>query len=187
MTDNINKYFNSLKSLIDSIEADQLVNVAQVILATIESGNSIFIAGNGGSSATATHLSNDLLKIARIKGKRGIAIQSLSENPSIITAISNDYSYVESYKAQLDVMMKPNDLFIAFSASGASQNILSACGSAKESNGIIIGITGFDGGELHKIADHSIHVHSEPGCYEEIEDVHLSIAHLLSKLVSSKL
>lgn len=140
--------------------------------------NQIIFLGNGGSAATASHFANDVAGGPRSWDNPYRAL-ALTDNVALITAIANDHGYDKIFELQLKVLMRPGDLVIGISASGNSPNVLSAIKYANENKGITVGLTGFDGGELAKMAKLNIHVPTAKGEYGPVEDIHMVVDHLV--------
>lgn len=137
----------------------------------------IFLAGNGGSAATVNHFLCDFSKNA-IPGDVGrFRVISLANSVASITALGNDYTFSDIFSEQLKNLMNDGDILIAVSASGNSPNILQACEYVKSRNGIVVGLTGFDGGRLDQMADYPVHCDCDS--IEQVEDMHLMILHIL--------
>lgn len=146
-------------------------------------GRRVFIAGNGGSAATADHFAVDLGVGSHIRNGRNIVSAiSLSSNASIVTALGNDISFESVFAKHFEVM-KPEkgDLVVVISASGNSPNIIKLLETAKQFQVKTCAFTGFDGGKAKKIVDISIHVPTETGEYGIVEDLHLSICHSIAE------
>lgn len=180
MKKHIESYYQSLIEYYSKVDSEQLEAAVQALFKTIEAGGIIYVVGNGGSAATATHFVNDLIRNASIIESGRLNAVSLVDNCSLVTTLANDFCYNDVFERQLRIMMKPGDMLVAFSASGNSENILRAGNYTKSLSNTLLGITGFDGGELKKISDVSVHVDTPSGEYEKVEDIHLSITHVLS-------
>ena len=135
--------------------------------------------GNGGSAATASHMANDLSVGLKLREIRNFNVQSLSDNTPVCTAIANDIGYENVFYAQLKNKLQPDDLVIALSCSGNSENIVKASQYTKKIGATLVGMTGFDGGELKKISDISFHVNTDNGEYGLVEDVHMILDHII--------
>jgi len=179
MTDRkiIHEHIKGIESYLDKINHREIINVAKVIKTAIHQHKQIFIIGNGGSLATASHLAEDIMLSHEHKAK----IFVLSSSPCI-TAISNDYGYPYVFSKQLENLMDTGDVLIAISCSGQSVNIIKAVNSANRI-GYTIGLSGFDGGVLRQEASHSIHIQTEIGSYELTEDLHSIICHILTLII----
>jgi D-sedoheptulose 7-phosphate isomerase len=183
------KYFNYLSEIQKNMDADELDMLANEFLQARKAGNTIFVAGNGGSAATATTMANDIgFDILKKTGTdQPFKIFSLTDNNSVITAIANDVGYDNIFINQLKIHYKEGDKLIVISASGNSKNVILASEWVKSRGGTVIGMLGFDGGELRKICDLSILIPSLKGEYGPVEDMHLMINHLLAHWFQNKL
>ena len=183
------KYFNYLTEIQENMDADELDMFANEFLQARKTGNTIFVAGNGGSAATATTMANDIgFDILKKTGTdQPFKIFSLTDNNSVITAIANDVGYENIFINQLKIHYKEGDKLIVISASGNSKNIILASEWVKSRGGTVLGMLGFDGGELRKICNLSILIPSLKGEYGPVEDMHLTINHLLAHWFQNKL
>jgi len=176
-------YLSVTKSLLECIDLVELKSIVDLIDDCSRKNNTIYVAGNGGSAATASTFVNDVGfdVYKRSSNSQKIKIISLNDNIPSLTAISNDIDFNQIFKSQLKIHFKKNDLLIVFSGSGNSTNLVNAVQWVKDSNlGKSIGFLGFDGGKLKKICNHSLVVKSKKGLYGPVEDVHLVINHIIS-------
>ncbi len=173
------KYKRQIKEALDIFNFDG--KILEVLKDSVKKNQKIFVAGNGGSAATANHYVCDFSKGAnkdwRNNSNRFKAI-CLSSNIGYITAISNDSYYEEVFKQQLINLASKEDIAIFISASGNSPNIVKAAEYAKEIGMIVIGVTGFEGGRLKEIAHYSAHV--QIPSFEVSEDIHSIFGHFLT-------
>jgi D-sedoheptulose 7-phosphate isomerase len=172
-------YFRKLATLFANVDTAAIASVAQALLDARERGARIFVLGNGGSAATASHFANDI-GIGTRTWDRPFHIVSLSDNAAVITAIANDYGYDQVFTRQLAIQMLPGDVVIAISASGNSPNVVAAVEYANRAGGVTVGLTGFDGGRLRRLARLGVHVPTSKGEYGPVEDVHMVLDHLLT-------
>lgn len=140
------------------------------LLEKIREARFVFICGNGGSSATAEHFTNDLFS-------KGIKAICLNSNTSIMTMIANDFGYEYVFSRQINLYGTTEDLLIVISGSGNSKNILNAL----EFSGDTFALLGMGGGMAAKVADNSIIIDSDD--YGIVEDEHLKIIHIIKKLL----
>ena len=169
----INKEIDVLKSLdICSINA-----VMTEITGTYETRGNIYIFGNGGSASTASHFQNDFNKGISEHLDRKFNFVCLNDNVPTVLAIANDSGYEYIFEHQLKGKLKQNDLVIAISGSGNSENVLRAVRYAKQQGIKTVGLTGYDGGELAKIADISFNTGIDN--MQITEDVHMILDHLM--------
>ena len=132
----------------------------------------------------ANDLGFDVLKKTKIK--KTFKIQSLNDNPSVITAIANDTGYENTFVNQLKIHFKKGDILIVLSASGNSLNLIKACNWVKKKNGKTVGILGFDGGKLLRICNLNIHIKTKKNEYGPVEDAQLVINHILAHWFQKK-
>lgn len=158
-----------------------LAEIAGKILETKKQGHRIFIAGNGGSAATASHMGNDLLKGARRFGREGFRSIALCDSLPIVTCLANDFSYDDIYSIQLRTYAEPGDIFIAFSGSGNSLNVVKGAMTAKEMGLFTIEFGGRDGGALLKYSDLALIAPTDS--MEQLEDMHMLYEHALVSLL----
>jgi D-sedoheptulose 7-phosphate isomerase len=183
------KYFSYLSKVLESIDENEIDKLGQAFESARAKGNTIFVAGNGGSAATASTMANDIgfdiLK--KTNTDKPFRLFSLVDNNSVVTAISNDVGYENIFINQLKIHYRKGDILIVISASGHSPNVLKAAKWVKENGGKIIGFLGFTGGKLIDLCDVIIHVESELGEYGPVEDAHLIMNHILAHWFQSKL
>ncbi len=151
--------------------------LARAALAMSTCNGIIYVAGNGGSASIANHLCCDVTKGA---GK-GIRTHSLVANTAMLTAMANDFSYEDSISNQLLDVLRSEDVVVLISSSGSSPNIVKAAKVARAKGNTLIGLTGFNGGDLAKEA--SIHLHVQSKDYGVVEDVHQSIMHCIAQYI----
>ena len=161
---------------VSSSDADQAI---QVVKDAIDTSKSIFLAGNGGSSATASHITVDWQKGIGTFLQKNIHVDCLTDNVPMLTAYSNDSSYVTALGSILEGKSKPGDLLIAISGSGDSENIIHAADVGKKLGCIILSLTGFDGGRLKSKSDYNLNVPSNN--MQIIEDIHAMFGHMVLK------
>ena len=170
-------YLQQLRQALDVLDLEQVAEVRERFAAARERDAQIFLCGNGGSGATASHLANDLGKGASLEQTRRFRVIALTDNVPWMTALANDVSYDVIFAEQLRNLLRPGDLLLAISGSGNSANIIRAIEAAKELGVETIGWTGFGGGQLAQLADRSIVVDSHH--MGRVEDVHTILMHLI--------
>jgi len=182
-------YLNNLSSIFEQIDLNKLLKLEKILLNARLKKKNIYIFGNGGSAATASTMANDLgfdiLK--KTSTKIPFKVISLTDNTSVITAISNDVGYENVLINQLKIHFKRKDIVILISASGNSKNLLKAARWIKKKNGYLFSLLGFDGGKLKKISNDYILVKTKKGEYGPVEDLHLIINHILAHWFQYKL
>lgn len=176
----LNEYIDSIAYGLGNVNHDELKHAAEVIRLTTVSGGRIFVGGNGGSSSISDHLVCDFVKGTYRENKPHLKVHSLLSSMALLTALGNDFGYEHIFKFQLEATsLTSNDVVILISSSGNSPNIIKALNFAKEVKAMVIGMTGFYGGELNKHADIKLHVPFNN--YGVIEDCHQSLMHILAQ------
>ena len=170
------EYTSKLIYLLQNIDVESISNILEALENT---KGRIYIIGNGGSAATASHMVNDLGVGLKRRDIRNFDVQSLSDNTPVCSAIANDIGYENVFFMQLKDRICKDDLLIAISCSGNSQNIIKAVDYAKEEGVTIVGVTGFDGGELKKLSNINFHVQTEKNEYGLVEDMHMILDHII--------
>jgi D-sedoheptulose 7-phosphate isomerase len=173
------EYKDHVKNALELFEFDD--GILHVLKNSIPNGQKIFVAGNGGSAAIASHYVCDLSKGATndwSKNFKRYKAICLSSNIGYMTAISNDSNYDDVFKQQLINLADKNDILILISSSGNSPNVVEAAKWAKDNGLITIGVSGFSGGKLKEICDYSAHINNPK--YEVCEDIHHIFGHFLA-------
>lgn len=171
-------YLNGVIRTIAALPRQSLLQILEILRQAQQQQKQIFVFGNGGSSATASHMANDLVKNTRSSGKPRMRVICLSDNTPLFSALANDEGYENVFSEPLLSMADAGDIAIAISGSGNSPNVLKAVAVAKELGLTTIGLTGFAGGKLRDVVDMCLVVPCDS--MEQIEDVHLVINHLLA-------
>jgi D-sedoheptulose 7-phosphate isomerase len=171
-------YLEYLTRVIGTLDIEEIEAFIRALLDARQRDAHIFFIGNGGSAATASHFANDIAVGCR-SWHRPFRAMSLTDNVPVMTAIGNDYGYEDIFVLQLKSLMQAGDVVVAISASGNSPNIVKAIEYANDNAAITIGLTGFDGGKLRRIARSSVHVPTAKGEYGPVEDIHMVFDHLV--------
>lgn len=174
------RYLEEFRALLDRIDPASLSRVADHLRSARDRGATIYVAGNGGSAATATHLVNDLGKATKRSGCPPLRVMCLSDNVSWLTALANDEGYERVFAGQLENFARPGDVLIVISCSGSSENLVEAVECAQEREVRTIGILGFDGGVLKDRVDEPVWLESEIGKYGPVESAHSVICDILT-------
>ncbi|MDD4101283.1 MAG: SIS domain-containing protein [Kiritimatiellae bacterium] len=153
----------------------KLSEIGEVLLKAKEEGRTIFLIGNGGSAATASHVTNDLVKGCRAGDAPGFRAFCLSDSNALVTCLANDFSYEEIYSILLRTYAQAGDVVLAFSGSGNSPNIVHALKTAREMGLGTVGFGGRDGGKMKALCDHILIAPTDS--MEMLEDLHLVYFH----------
>lgn len=181
-------YFSYLSELMGRLDLEALERTLRELEDARDKGQKVFVVGNGGSAATASHMANDFsLGLGKaLPHEKPFKFISLTDNMSVVTACANDINFDAIFVAQLKNQFSPGDRLLAISASGNSPNIVAAAEWVKKFGGRVIGFTGFSGGRLRELSDICVHVQTAPGEYGPVEDLHMIFDHLFYSWLSSK-
>jgi D-sedoheptulose 7-phosphate isomerase len=178
-------YADRIKAALDDLSTDRVEAVGELLFNAYQHNKQVFVVGNGGSAATASHMACDLGKNTIGPNCRRFRIQSLSDNMPLLSALGNDLGYARVFSEQLINLIRPGDVLIVISASGRSPNILNAMHYAQQRAGTVIGLLGFDGGPAAELADEAVVVPVRD--YGVVEDVHMIITHMLTGYFQKRL
>lgn len=176
------RYFAYVCRLLGELDLKAIKAFSREMMEARKKHNTIFVAGNGGSAGTASHMANDLGVGVMKNGNTDLPFRvlAITDNVPAMLAIANDEGYDRLFIDQLRIHYRKGDKLIAISASGNSPNVLAAARWVKERGGVVMSLVGFDGGKLKAMSDVAIHVKSNKGEYGPVEDVHMIIGHLLA-------
>jgi D-sedoheptulose 7-phosphate isomerase len=173
-------YLAGLVTCLDALLLERVAGVIVRLLKAYRAGRRVFIVGNGGSAATASHMACDLNKtvLGDHQSAQGLRVICLSDNVPLLTAWANDVGYDIVFARQLRGWIEAGDVLIAITGSGRSPNIIEAAKVAREAGATVIGFLGFDGGQMRSLADEVVLVQSDN--YGHIEDIHMMLDHLIT-------
>lgn len=178
-------YISLLKNTLDELDEQQVELAIKAFLRVHQTQGTIYIFGNGGSGASASHATGDFLKGASYGLDKRFKVICLNDNIPALMAIANDISWDAIFVEQLKNFIRPNDLVIGISGSGNSKNVVAAMEYAREKQVQTIAFCGFRGGKIKEIAD--IHIHSKAMDMEIAEDVHMIVFNIIKKEMMSRL
>lgn len=178
----IKSYLDQEIDVINHLNLDDINAAVQAIWAAYEREATIYIFGNGGSAATASHFVCDFNKGISEKKDKKFRFVCLSDNVAQMMAIANDYSFDDIFRYPLVKRLKASDLVIAISGSGNSKNVIRAVEYAKEIGTPVIGITGYHGGKLKEMADY--HMDAMVDDMQISEDLHMIFDHMMFFLLN---
>ena len=164
--------------------SSQIQSIILKIISTIKNGNKIILFGNGGSAADAQHIAAELIGRFQLERKSFPAI-ALSTDSSVLTSLSNDYSFDLVFSRQCESLVDKNDLVIGISTSGNSKNVINGLQTAKQIGAYTIGLLGHTDGQINKIVDIAINVDSKSTA--RIQEAHRIIYHIICELVEKNL
>ncbi len=178
----IDEYRAGLQAVLNNLPVDGVQEFIKMLEVAYQDRRQVFVIGNGGSAATASHLACDLAKTVH-GTRRDVPIKrfriiALTDNMPLITAYGNDAGYETIFAEPLRNLAHDGDMLIAITGSGNSPNIIEAIHAARELGLKTVGLLGFSGGQAHSLLDHAIVVDSEN--YGHIEDAHMVLVHLVT-------
>ena len=180
-------YFAGYGKVVAGLPYDDIERVVDLLYAAYERSRSVFLFGNGGSAALASHFACDLSK-GTVMGEapeRRFRVLALTDNVPLITAWANDASYQQVFAEQLRNFIQPRDIAFGISGSGCSPNVLAALEVAREAGAVTVGLTGFKGGKMPQLCDHCVVIPSDN--MQIIEDLQLSITHAVFTVIRHRI
>lgn len=176
----IKDYIALEKDTLDRLDVNAIDEAMNLIMRAYEGRHTIYIFGNGGSSATASHWQNDFNKGISEYVDNKFRFQCLNDNVATVMAIANDIGFEDVFRFQLRGKLEVGDIVVAISGSGNSKNVLNAVEYARECGNKVIGMTGYDGGRLKALSDVSLHV--PVMSMQTTEDIHMVFDHLIMSI-----
>lgn len=168
----------------ERLDIAALERLARLVEKAQAAGRFIWVCGNGGSASICAHVGCDFGKTAARKGAKALKTVSLAENMAFITATANDLSYDQVFSRQLENVLSKGDVVLLISGSGNSKNLLEAARLSRKRGATVFSLLGFDGGRLKALSHDHLLVPSDQ--YGVIEDMHQSIAHILTFYLKQK-
>jgi D-sedoheptulose 7-phosphate isomerase len=178
-------YFARLSQMVSRLPFETIDRVSDLLVDAYENSRMIYVFGNGGSAALASHFACDLGKGTINSSKKRFRVLALTDNIPLITAWANDSRYEDIFVEQLANFVREDDVAFAISGSGNSQNVLNALKLARHARAATIGLAGYNGGRMKELCDVCMMVPCDN--MQIIEDLHLSIAHAIFTAVRRKL
>lgn len=170
--------------LADQALLGNLVGAAEACVSCLKNGGKILLAGNGGSAADAQHIAGELVSRFAFD-RRGLPAVALTTDTSVITAIGNDYGYEKLFSRQIQAQGRPGDVFVAYSTSGNSKNVLLGLEEARRMDLVCVGFTGNRQSAMVGLCDYVMQVPS--GVTPKIQEGHLVLGHILCGLIENAL
>jgi D-sedoheptulose 7-phosphate isomerase len=180
-------YFARYARVVSELPYTHIERAVDLLYAAYEQRRKVFLFGNGGSAALASHFACDLGKgtVAAENPHKRFRVLALTDNIPLITAWANDVCYDQVFAEQLRNFIEPDDVAFAISGSGCSRNVLSALQVAREAGAVTIGLTGFEGGKMPQFCDLCIVIPSDN--MQIIEDLQLGVAHALFTVIRHRI
>jgi len=158
----------------------KIIEIADILTDSLKKNGKVIIFGNGGSASDSQHIAAELVGRFK-KDRKALPAISLTTNTSILTALANDYGYEIVFAKQVEALGEKNDVVIGISTSGKAKNVVAGIKQARKMGLKTVALTGADGGELAKLADVSLLVHSSVTA--RIQEAHITIGHILCEMV----
>jgi D-sedoheptulose 7-phosphate isomerase len=181
----VSDYLANVGYVLEKMLCEEVERAVGAVLAAYNSGNGIFLFGNGGSAALASHMACDLGKGTSDITYERVRVLALTDNVPLLTAWANDTTYEHVFAEQLKSFIQTGDIAFAISGSGNSPNVLHALRAAKAKGAVTIGLTGFKGGTMKELCDICVVVPSDN--MQIIEDLHVVVAHGLFTALRARL
>ncbi len=184
-----NNFLESIQIKTESLEklAPRIADAAGVMASCLLDNHKIMACGNGGSSADAQHFSSEMLNRFEME-RPGLPAIALTTDSSTLTSIANDYQYADIYSKQILALGQKQDILLAISTSGESDNIIHAIDAAHDRNMIVIALTGKDGGQIRDLVNaNDIEICVPAKSTARIQEVHIMIIHSLCDLIDLQL
>lgn len=178
-------YLSRLQETINRLDREEINTFINALLDARDNDRQIFIMGNGGSAATASHFCCDFNKGSSYGYSKRFKFICLNDNVPGMMAYANDVSYDDIFVEQLKNFFNPGDYVIGISGSGNSRNVLKAVEYAAENGGVTIGLTGFNGGRLKQICRYSVNMNVDD--MQISEDLHMMMDHLSMKVITNRM
>jgi D-sedoheptulose 7-phosphate isomerase len=174
------RYLRDFGRLLAGVDVDAVARIVSFLRAARDDGGTIYIAGNGGSAATASHWANDLGKATKCAGRDSIRVMCLSDNTPWLTALANDEGWERVFAGQLENFAGPGDVLIVISASGNSRNLVEAVELANDRRLVTIAFLGFDGGVLKDRVSEYLWLPTDTGAYGLVESGHAVLCDIVT-------
>jgi D-sedoheptulose 7-phosphate isomerase len=176
--DMVERYLGEMERALRALSRDDVRRVVGALFDAWRWDKAVWLVGNGGSAATASHMMNDLCKCTIVEGQPRFRALALTDNVPLMTAVANDLEYAEIFVEPLRTHLKKGDVLIALSGSGNSENVLRAVEYGKEAGALTIGLCGNTGGKLAKAADLCVRIPADR--IGQQEDGHLILGHAIA-------
>jgi len=179
------EYFTSLQEVLDHLDFSMIDRMTDAVWENYERGRALYIFGNGGSAALASHFACDIGKGTVSASRKRLRTVALTDNVPLITALANDLAYADIFSEQLAGLAEKGDMALAISGSGNSPNVVRGLEEARKLGLRTIVLTGFTGGRVKALADLCLIVPSDN--MQHIEDAHLCATHAIFRAIRHRM
>lgn len=174
-------HLHAVQDALRAVALAPVLRLIETLRMVRDEGRFIYIAGNGGSAATASHWANDLGKATKRSGRSPLKVMCLSDNTAWFSALANDEGYERAFAGQFENFARPGDMLVCISASGNSPNLIHCADLARGRAVNTAALLGFDGGVLRGLVENAVCINSEKGAYELVEDAHSVLCHAITR------
>lgn len=178
----VRRYLDREAEVLGELDENEISRVMELLEKARISRKRVYVCGNGGSAATASHFVGDFNKGASMGLKKRHNFESLNDNTSMMMAVANDISYDEIFVEPLKNKLEEGDILIAISGSGNSENVVRAAEYANQHGAVTVGLVGYDGGRLKNIVQNCIHINIDN--MQIVEDIHMVMDHVMMFILS---
>lgn len=181
----IEEYMSGLAEAMSRVDRKSVESMVDTLMGAYESESTVYICGNGGSGATASHIVCDFNKGISLNLDRKFRFVCLNDNVATMLAISNDICYEDVFLVQAEGRVRPGDVLVAISGSGNSENVVRVADYFRSRGNTVVGLSGYSGGKLKGMSDVSVHVPVDD--MQKVEDAHMSILHMCAQIIARRL
>lgn len=178
----VRRYLDREAEVLGELDENEISRVMEILEEARISRKRVYVCGNGGSAATASHFAGDFNKGASMGLEKRHNFESLNDNTPMMMAVANDISYDEIFVEPLKNKLEEGDVLIAISGSGNSENVVRAAEYANQHGAVTIGLVGYDGGRLRSIVQNCIHININN--MQIVEDIHMVMDHVMMFILS---
>lgn len=176
------EHIQAIELIKNEVMRAKIAKAAELCRHAIQNGGKLLFCGNGGSAADCQHLAAEI--VGRfVKEREGWPAIALTTDTSILTAVGNDYGYDAVFSRQTEALCNRGDVLFALSTSGNSGNIIAAVDKAKQKGGIVIGMTGKNGGKMSNLCNVNINIPCNTTA--RVQEAHILIGHIICELIEA--
>lgn len=178
----VRRYLDREAEVLGELDENEISRVMEILEKARISRKRVYVCGNGGSAATASHFVGDFNKGASVGLKKRHNFESLNDNTPMMMSVANDISYDDIFVEPLKNKLEEGDILIAISGSGNSENVVRAAKYANQHGAVTVGLVGYDGGRLRNIVQNCIHININN--MQIVEDIHMVMDHVMMFILS---
>lgn len=183
-SNHLHEYYEREIKMLSELDVAAISEVMNLFEKACSAEQTIFICGNGGSAATASHFCCDFNKGVNMDREKKYNFECLSDNVPTMMAVANDIGYDEVFAFPLKNKLSAGDIVVGISGSGNSKNVINALSTAKDMGAITVGFVGYDGGQIKKMVDYCVHIAIDN--MQIVEDLHMILDHSMMYVLSNQ-